>query len=117
LKPSNSKSSKGLEKNIFISWFHRAPPREKKASNPWLSAEPKLQTIEKQKKKKKKTKTKTKNRWSGCKPPLPSTKNRRENPTARVFSREREKGALSQIYHVIQIELDILVMPQRITKQ
>jgi hypothetical protein len=62
LKLTNSKSSKGLEKNTFTSWFHREPPREKKVSSPWLSAGPK-QTIKKQR-----TETKAKAGWSGASP-------------------------------------------------
>jgi len=62
LKLTNSKSSKGLEKNTFTSWFHREPPREKKVSSPWLGAGPK-QTIKKQR-----TETKAKAGWSGASP-------------------------------------------------
>jgi hypothetical protein len=41
VKPTNSKSSKGLEEIIFISWFFREPLREKKTNSPRLSAGPK----------------------------------------------------------------------------
>jgi hypothetical protein len=40
---SRLKPSEGLEKNIFTSGLHRAPPREKKANNAQLNAEPKQQ--------------------------------------------------------------------------
>jgi hypothetical protein len=41
-KTTNSKSSKKLEENNFISWFCREPPREKKSNNPRLRARPKI---------------------------------------------------------------------------
>jgi hypothetical protein len=37
-KPTNSKSSKELEENTFISWFWREPPRKKKSNSPQLNA-------------------------------------------------------------------------------
>jgi hypothetical protein len=40
-KPTNSKSSKGLEENTFTSWVCREPYRGKKSNSPRLSTGPK----------------------------------------------------------------------------
>jgi len=81
-KPTNTKSSKGLKENTFISCFFREPHREKKNQQPMAQCWAENKTITK--KQVIKTK-KAKNRGSGATPPPLSTKiGLKRNPTARV---------------------------------